>query len=138
MSGSDGATSIVSRAQLIKSSRDWSSLERVALAVSTATESHTELYVERSGDRYRWSLIHPGGPCPLLRITAKFLEVDYTSIYVGCRVVGDRYSALDPGSPLSVVPDAWAILKLELRTPREDVEEAIRQSPELWESALES
>ena len=88
----DAPTPILKRSQLIKSTGEWSTIETVAMAVSVATEFQTKVYVERLGDRYRWSLIHRGGPNPLLRITAKYLQVDYNSIIVGCREVGDGWS----------------------------------------------
>ena len=40
------------RSKLIQSTRDWSPLPDVSLAVSIATEFQTELYVERLGDEY--------------------------------------------------------------------------------------
>jgi hypothetical protein len=92
------------------STRDWSSLEDVAHAIAVATEFETEVYVERLGDRYRWSLVHRGGPLPLLRITARFLQVDYQSILIGCRAVGDGYSALSDTPGDDRVPDASGVL----------------------------
>ena len=62
----------------------------VAEAVSVATLKFHDIYVERRGDQYRWSLATKGGPYPLLRITARFLEMDpYSLAGVGSRVVGD-------------------------------------------------
>ena len=55
---------------------------RRPVAVSVATEFQTNVYVERLGDRYRWSLIHRRGPCPLLRITA----MNKWTPQAGCRV----------------------------------------------------
>ena len=68
--------SLTERVALIRSTREWSSLEEVALAVSVASESERRIYVERRSDLYRWSLAHPGGGYPILRITARFLRVD--------------------------------------------------------------
>lgn len=68
------------------------------------------MYVERLEDSYRWSLIHRGGPYPLLRITAKYLQVDYNSIIVGCREVGDGWSGLGGNESEPLEPDAWAVL----------------------------
>jgi hypothetical protein len=104
------------RSRLIQSTRDWSPIEEVALAVSVATEHETEVYVERLGDRYRWSLIHRGGPYPLLRITARFLEVDYSSLFIGCRAVGDGYSALSDDPRGEPVPDSSGVLALEVES----------------------
>ena len=116
------------RSQLILSVRDWSSLEEVALAASVATEYETKLYVERRDDRYRWSLIHRGGPYPLLRITARFLEVDYHSIFVGCREINDGYSALSESSYEESAPDASAILTVECQTSKDALRLLIREA----------
>ena len=49
------------RVRAIRSTRDWSSLFDVAEAVSIATEDESQVYVERLGSLYRWSLVHRGG-----------------------------------------------------------------------------
>jgi hypothetical protein len=121
----DAPTPILKRSQLIKSTGEWSTIEAVSLAVSVATEFQTEIYVERLGDRYRWSLIHRGGPYPLLRITAKYLQVDYHSIIVGCREVGDGWSGLMGNETESSEPDAWAVLTFKGPTAAADVDALI-------------
>ncbi len=123
----DAPTPILKRSQLIKSTGEWSTIETVALAVSVATEFQTMVYVERPGDRYRWSLIHRGGPYPLLRITAKYLQVDYQSIIVGCREVGDGWSGLKGHETESLEPEAWAVLSFESPTTAADVGAHISQ-----------
>jgi hypothetical protein len=65
------------RRGLLRSIFEPSSLDEVAEAVSVATEDEKRIYVERIGGRYRWSLTSAGGMYPLLRITARFLRVDY-------------------------------------------------------------
>jgi hypothetical protein len=127
----DVPTLILKRSQLIKSTGEWSTIETVSLAVSVATEFQTELYVERLGDRYRWSLIHRGGPYPLLRITAKYLQVDYNSIIVGCREVGNGWSGLSGNETESMEPNAWVVLSFEGPTTAADVGALIR-----WELDL--
>ena len=132
MSSLDGAPiPILKRSQLIKSSFDWSTIEMAAMAVSLATEFQSKVYVERLGDRYRWSLIHRGGPYPLLRITAKYLQVDYHSIIVGCREVGDGWSGLNGSETESLEPDAWAVLTFDEPTTAADVAARIRQEFDL-------
>jgi hypothetical protein len=116
------------RAQLILATRDWSPLSDVAEAVSVASEYESEVYVERLGSRYRWSLVHRGGPYPLLRITARFLHVDYQSIYIGFRPVGDGYSALLPGEEELALPDAKTVLTFDGPTPVAEVEERIQEA----------
>jgi hypothetical protein len=117
----DAPTPILKRSQLIKSTGEWSTIETVALAVSVATESQKQIYVERPKDHYRWSLIHRGGPYPLLRLTAKYLQVDYHSIIVGCRRVGDGWSGLNGNETESSEPDSWAILSFDGSTAATDV-----------------
>ncbi len=116
------------RSRLIKSVRDWSPLEEVALAVSVATEYETEVYVERLGDRYRWSLVHRGGPYPLLRITARFLQVDYHSIFIACRDLGDGYSALCDTPEDDQVPDASRVLSVPRHASGGIAESLIREA----------
>jgi hypothetical protein len=118
-------TLILKRSRLIKSTAEWSTIETVSLAVSVATEFQTKVYVERRGDRYRWSLIHRGGPYPLLRITAKYLQVDYHSIIVGCREVGDGWSGLMGNETESSEPYSWAILTFKGPTAAADVDALI-------------
>ena len=98
--------------RLIQSYRTWSALHEVAEAVAAASESQSIVYVERLGDLYRWSLATKGGAYPLLRITARFLGVDYNRIYVGFRTLPNGTAILcdDPSS--IDVPDRWAVLKL--------------------------
>jgi hypothetical protein len=109
------------------STRDWSSLEDVALAVSVASEYETEVFVERLGARYRWSLIHSGGPYPLLRITARFLQVDYHRIFIACREIAGGYSALCDTPEEVYVPDASQVLSLLPHASHDAVESLIRE-----------
>jgi hypothetical protein len=115
------------RSRLIVSVRDWSPLEEVSLAVSQASQHETRVYVERLGDLYRWSLICRGGPYPLLRITARFLQVDYQSLFIGCREVGDGYSALSTPED-DQMPDASMILSVSPNASREAVESLVREA----------
>jgi hypothetical protein len=116
------------RSQLILSVRDWSSLEEVALAASVATEHETKLYVERRDGRYRWRLIHRGGPYPLLRIMARFLKVHCHSIFIGFREISDGYCALRESSDEWSVGDTWAILTVECQTPEGELALLIREA----------
>ncbi len=60
-----------------------SSLDEVAEAIALATEHEHLLYVERTDAGWRWSLAHKGGGYPLLRIYARFLQVDHHGLYIG-------------------------------------------------------
>lgn len=97
-----------------------------------ATEFETEVYVERLGDRYRWSLVHRGGPYPLLRITARFLQVDYQSIFIGFREVGDGYSALSDTPGDDRVPDASGVLTVPRHACWATAESLIREALGCW------
>jgi hypothetical protein len=113
------------RVRLTRSIYAPSSLDAVAEAVAVATQVEKRIYVERTGDEYRWSLTHPGGPYPILRITARFLRVDYHAIVVGSRKVADGVCVIagDPASDLA--PDAWAVLYFDGPTEPSDVKRRI-------------
>jgi hypothetical protein len=121
------ATTTPSRAQLLRSTFAWSSIEEVALAVSVASEDQSEVYVERLGDLYRWSLVHRGGPYPLLRTAARFLQLDYRSLFIGFRAVADGYSALSADAEAEPIPDASFVLTLDGATAPEMVMSRMRQ-----------
>ena len=97
---------------MIQSSRTWSALNVVADAVAAASEIEPVVYVERRGDEYRWSLATKGGGYPLLRISARFLGVDYRRIYVGYRTLPNGMAILCEDPSKIDVPDKWAVLKL--------------------------
>ena len=100
------------RPEMIQSSRTWSALNVVADAVAAASQTEPLVYVERRGHEYRWSLATKGGGYPLLRITARFLGVDYRRIYVGFRTLPND-TAILCDDPVNIdIPDKWAVLKL--------------------------
>lgn len=113
-------------AHAIKSSAP---LDLVAEGIAAATE-HTPLlaYVERRGELYRWSPAHRGGPYPLMRITARFLQMDHHGLVLPFRALTEdtpRASgfgrdgiwkgvciiagAEDEQGP----PDAWTVLEFD-------------------------
>lgn len=111
------------RHRLARSIFEPSSLHEVAKAVAAATEDEKRIYVERVGDAWRWSLTHPGGPCPLLRITARFLRTDYRRLSLGCRAVTDGICVLCANGDMD--PDAWAILEFDKPVQTAEVKERI-------------
>lgn len=125
MTNAEGSEPDPVRAGLIRSVFEPSTLESVAEAVSAATEDETRLYVERIGTQWRWSLVHSGGPYPLLRITARFLRMDYHSIVCGFRTIADDACVLsaNPDEPDSA--DAWALIDFDGPTPSATVKERI-------------
>jgi hypothetical protein len=94
------ARPVPARFQLLQSVFEPSSLAVVAEAVSVATDHERQIYVERLSDGWRWSLAHRGGSYPLLRITARFLQVDHHKIMIGFRTLPGGFSVLcdDPGA----------------------------------------
>jgi len=91
---------------------------------TVATETFHDIYIERRGDQYRWSFATKGGPYPLLRITARFLEMDPCSLVgVGSRVVGDGWGVQIVESDKE--PDDWAVLTCEGHQTAEQVYELI-------------
>jgi len=101
------------RVALIQSVRTWSTPEEVAKAIAVASETERHLYVERRGDAYRWSLAHKGGAYPLLRITARFLGVDYRSIFIGFRTLSNGYSVICENHDDLDEQDGWCVLELD-------------------------
>ncbi len=113
------------RRRLLCSIFEPSSLDEVAEAVSVATKDERQIYVERVGYLWRWSLTHPGGAYPLLRITARFLRRDYHGLVIGFRSIADRVYVLcsDPDSDKD--PDAWAVIEFDGPTEPADVAKRI-------------
>ena len=119
------------QAQLIRSVFEPSTLEDVARAMSVATKKETQLYVERFGDLWRWSLVHGGGPYPLLRVTARFLKVDYTAILIGHRQIEGGLSVLTRDLEEVAKPDGWAVLTFDGPSTEATVTELIGSAPGL-------
>ncbi len=105
-----------------------SSLDRVAEAVSVATADETRVYVERIGTAYRWSLTHPGGAYPLLRITARFLRIDYHRLVIGFRSIADGVYVLSSDPDSDKDPDSWVVLNFDGPTAPADVKTRIEQA----------
>ena len=76
------------RARLARAISSSAPLDLVAEGIAAATEYPPLLvYVERRGRLYRWSPAHRGGPYPLLRVWARFLQVDHHSLVLPFRTV---------------------------------------------------
>lgn len=87
-----------------------SSIEDVIEAITRFGERpYAKIYVERRGAGYRWSIAHRGGPYPLLREVAKFLDVPHTSVLVHSTTV-DGWTVVALTGPLPNTPEAWAII----------------------------
>jgi hypothetical protein len=112
-------------AVLTRSIFDPAPLEDVAEALFVASEREGSVYVERFDDCYRWSLAHRGGAYPLLRITARFLQMDYTALAVGFRTVLDGWTVLGDGDG---EPDAAAVVHLVFPTLPHDAATLVREA----------
>jgi len=86
-------------------------LAEVAAAIAVARAGNQGLYVERRGEAFRWSLAHRGGPYPLLRISARFLGIDHTSISIGFRTLPDGHAILCEDPDKFDQPDEWCVLE---------------------------
>lgn len=113
------------RAALLQSVFRISPLHEVAEAVAVATEHERRLYVERMARGWRWSLTHPGGVYPLLRITARYLKINYSRLMITCRAI-DGFSILcsDPARPLQ--PRAHGFITFDGPTTADEVALKIR------------
>ena len=101
-----------------------SPLHDVAAAISRATEHERRVYVERMGTGWRWSLTHPGGPYPLLRIAARFLNVSHFGLVLGVRTVADQAILCeDPADP--TLPLSWSFVTFDGPTDADEVERVI-------------
>jgi hypothetical protein len=69
------------------------------------------LFVERFGELYRGSLATKGGGYPLLRVAARFLEMDYLRLIVAFRTVGG-YAVLCKEPEKEPEPDTSSILNV--------------------------
>ena len=112
MSEESPKVAAATRSEMIRSSRTWSELNVVAEAVAAASETEPVVYIERRGDKYRWSLATKGGGWPLLRISARFLGVDYRRIHIGFRTLPNGVAILCEDPSNFDVPDKGAVLKL--------------------------
>src|SRR3954469_25763258 len=97
------------RRLLADSMFSYCSLEQVAEQVSTSGAGFARIYVERLGSGYRWSLMHRGGPYPLLREVAQLLDVSYHSMIL-------PYGSVDGWTivltrELEREPDSWSVIE---------------------------
>lgn len=115
------------RQRLVRSVFRPAPLEDVAEAVSVATEKFHDIYVERLGDLWRWSVATKGGAYPLLRITARYLQMDPYSLVSGYRqVAGGWFVQLVEND---TEPDVWSVLRFdEFATVQQVVERLTNES----------
>jgi hypothetical protein len=113
------------RLRLLQSVFGPSSLVTVAEAIAVATEHGTQIYVERLSGGWRWSLVHRGGSYPLLRITARFLRVDYQKIMIGFRTRPGGFSVLCDDPKVVQHPEVAAIMVFGPARPPAAIERRI-------------
>ena len=128
MADHPGAEPDEQRAALARSIMEVSPLRTVATAVAAATEHQRRVYIEHLAQGWRWSPLHPGGPYPLLRITARFLKMNHHHLLISFRTLDDGNTILcrDPEQPPE--PGAWALIDFDGPTTPAEVESRIRQS----------
>ena len=84
-------------------------LEQVAEQISASGARFDRIYVERRGTKYRWSLVHLGGPYPLLREVAQLLDVSYHSLVLPFGTVEEWTIVLT--EDLDANPDACGFMQ---------------------------
>ncbi|MFZ6005786.1 MAG: hypothetical protein ACOYXM_17825 [Actinomycetota bacterium] len=128
MTKSTAATPDPQRAALARSIMRISPLKSVAMAVSVATEHERRVYIERMAGGWRWSPVHPGGGYPLLRITARFLQIDYHHLRVPFRTLDDDNTIVCRNPDRPSRPKAWALIDFDGPATPDEVEIRIRQT----------
>lgn len=113
------------RLAFIDAMQNWSPFEDVVAAIADAARDQRRVYVERLGDRYRWSLVSNSG-YPLLRNVAAYFAVDYTRLYVGFRTVEDELCIVCEDPANFETPDAWTAIDLDPSTDEGELRHAIR------------
>jgi hypothetical protein len=116
------------RARLIRSVFEPSPIDVVAEAVSVAWNSAPAIYVERLEHNYRWSLAHKGGPYPLMRVAARFLQMDHHFLLIGFRTVEDGYAVLAEDPEHQPAAGASAILSPSEATTRAEALQMIQEA----------
>lgn len=97
------------RRKLADTMTGLSELDDVLEAMAAlGSRSFVKCYAERQGSRYRWSIAHRGGPYPLLREVARFLDLPHTSLLVGTTGVEGWTVVADPDGRR---PDAWTFIE---------------------------
>lgn len=121
VSGDDsGATPDEQHAELARSIMETMPLRKVAAAISAATEHERCVYVERMSRGWRWSLVHAGGPYPLLRVTARFLRMDYHRLVIPTRALSDGNTIVWKSTNRPSKSQEWALVNFDSpATPRE-------------------
>ncbi len=85
--GAVGARPNPERVSLAQGINHATTIDIVAKGIALAIPFTPLIYVERRGAAYRWSPAHRGGPYPLMRITAKFLQMDHGSLVLPFRAL---------------------------------------------------
>ncbi len=71
-----------------------SELDDVVDAITDfARRSNCKIHLEQYGGtpmKVTWGIVHPGGPYPLLREVARFLDVDHHSLVIPTEAIGDQ------------------------------------------------
>ena len=80
--------------------RQWSEPADVIDAIVSATEAYDlTVWVGASEHGWRWSPATKGGPYPLLRMVARYLNLDHRQLLVGAIASGDGWTIADGDGP---------------------------------------
>lgn len=77
---------------------------------------------------WRWSPVHAGGPYPLLRITARFLKMDYHRLLIPCRALDDGNTIVCRNPDRPPKHKAWALIDFDGPATPHEVEIRIRET----------
>ena len=100
----------VTRSRLAGSIFETCTIEQTAEQIALfGAPRFARVYVERRGKAYRWSIVHRGGPYPLLRELAQLLDVPHESIALPFATIDGWTYVLAPD--LDGKPDSWAIIE---------------------------
>lgn len=127
--GDDGsATPDEEHAALAQTIMETLPLRKVAAAVAAATEHERRVYVERMSRGWRWSLVHAGGPYPLLRVTARFLRMDYRRLMIPTHTLDGRNTIVWRTRNRPSKSGSWALVDFDGPSTAREVEDKIRET----------
>ena len=96
----------VDRARLARSMSFPAPLREVCEAIAVASAQHLDFRVVRRDGGWCWAFAHRGGPYALLRVTARFLQMDHTALIVPVGRAERGYGAVVTKAAREAV--AWA------------------------------
>lgn len=114
------------RVGLLESAFRFSPLEAVCEAVAAATTIDPEIFIERKGDRYRWSFAARDGAFALLDKAARFLGIGQNHLLVGFRTLDDGTFVLHDDRASFEPCEVAALVTFKVPATESEVAEQIR------------